>query len=294
MQFLIVDVFAVGQYSGNQLAVIVGNYNASTMQQLALEMNYSETTFITSTAPINGGYDVRIFTPKNELPFAGHPTLGTATVIRDLLEPDASQIILNLKVGQIPVDFGDDGVAWMQQKPPQFGHIYDAAEVAAALGVKESDIDTRFPVQEVSTGLPFIIAPLKTLDAVKRASVHLPKFMRMINAGRHHLGADAIYVFAPQTIDSANDLHARCFLHLHGIPEDPATGSANGCFAAWLSKHEYFGTPIVKSRVEQGYQVRRPSLILLDAHQTDDKTISVRVGGRVVNVAKGELVQEMG
>lgn len=291
MKLLIVDVFAIGRYTGNQLAVIIGHPDRPTMQQLALEMNYSETTFITAEKPIDGGYDVRIFTPSNELPFAGHPTLGTATVIREFYEPDAEKINLNLKVGQIAVDFGDDGIAWMQQRAPEFGHIYDAAEVAAALGIEEDDIDTRFPVQEVSTGLPFIIAPLKTLSAVQKAKTHLPNFFKMIQAGKSSLGADAIFLFAPETVNAANDLHARCFLHLHGIPEDAATGSANGCFAAWLSQHEYFGTHIVKSRVEQGYQVKRPSLILLDAHNTGD-AISVRVGGRVVKVAEGELIDE--
>jgi trans-2,3-dihydro-3-hydroxyanthranilate isomerase len=293
MQFYIVDVFAEAPYSGNQLAVFRGHPDPQTMLQIAQEVDYSETTFVTADQARAGGYDVRIFTSVSELPFAGHPTLGTAVVIRDKIIGQAvEQVTLNLPVGKIDVRFADDGFIWMRQKPPQFGHIYDAEAVAAMLGVETADMDTRYPIQEVSTGLPFIIAPMTSLDAVRRATVNLPRFKQMIQQGQAALGADAIFVFCAETVHAANDLHARSFVHLHGAPEDPATGSANGNVAGWLSQHAYFGSDRVQARVEQGYSLDRPSLLLLDAHADADRGIVVNVGGRVRWVAEGRWLIE--
>lgn len=286
MQFYIVDVFAEAPYTGNQLAVFRGN--PDNMQTLAQEMNYSETTFITDEQPHDGGYNVRIFTPKSELPFAGHPTLGTAYIVaQELIGKPVEQVILNEKVGQIPVTFSEDGVLWMRQKPPQFGHTYSVEDIAPTLGLSVDDFDTRFPIQEVSTGAPFIIAPLKTLEAVQRAAVDLPRFKDVVQQGQNALEADAIFIFAPEALEAENDIHARCFVHLHGIPEDPATGSANGNFAGWLVKYQYFGASKVQARVEQGYEINRPSLILLDAQATDGE-IEINVGGRVQMIAQGD------
>src|SRR5687768_10312430 len=193
MQFYILDVFAEEKYAGNQLAVFRGKPSDEMMQRLAQEMHFSETTFITSESAVNGGYDTRIFTPAAELPFAGHPTLGTAFIVRnEIIGKPVKQVILNEKVGQIPVDFADNGVLWMTQNAPEFGHSYGVEEVAAALGLSPDDIDERYPTQEVSTGNPFIIAPIKTLDAVKRAEVNLPKFKEMIRAGEKAQGARKI------------------------------------------------------------------------------------------------------
>ncbi len=288
--FYILDVFAETRYAGNQLAVFRAAPPDAEMQQISREMNFSETTFVTSDQPRDGGYDVRIFTPSSELPFAGHPTLGTAYVIQhEIVGESAAQVTLNLKVGQIPVRFGDDGVLWMQQKPPQFGHTYSPHAVADMLGLKRADIDDRFPAQEVSTGLPFIIAPLKTLDAVKRAKVGVEKFQGMIE-GVRGLRANAILVFCPETYHQANHLNTRVFLPLLGIPEDPAAGSANGCLAGYLSRHRYFGVDTVDVRVEQGYEIGRPSLLMARAAQSGDH-IDVQVGGRVVMLARGEWTE---
>jgi trans-2,3-dihydro-3-hydroxyanthranilate isomerase len=290
MQFYILDVFAEEKYAGNQLAVFRGAPSDEMMQRLAQEMHFSETTFITSETPVEGGYPVRIFTPAAELPFAGHPTLGTAYVVqREILKQPAKQVILNEKVGQIPVTFGEDGLLWMEQKAPEFGHIYAREEVAESLGLSPKDIDERFPTQEVSTGNSFIIAPLKTLDAVKRAEVNLPRFKDMIRAGENAQASRKIFVFCPEAERPENQIHARCFVHLYGIPEDPATGSANGNLAGWLAKYRYFGDSKVNVRVEQGFEMGRPSLLLLDSEDTGN-TISIKVGGCVQMVAKGELV----
>jgi trans-2,3-dihydro-3-hydroxyanthranilate isomerase len=286
--FYLVDVFAETKYQGNQLAVIRNAQGLTTaqMQQIANETHFSETTFIHSDQPHNGGYDVRIFTPQQEVPFAGHPTLGTAYVIRNYIAPgNPDALKLNLGVGQIPVTFqkGSDGqdVAWMKQKPPAFNQTFGVEELAPILGLPQESLDNRYPIQEVSTGMPFVIVPLKTLADVKKARVNLAlleKIADRVNGG--------ILIYSPETINKENNLHVRVFVDLYGIPEDPATGSGNGCLAAYLSKYRYFGSDKVDARVEQGYEINRPSLLLLKA-QAAGNEIEVCVGGKVILVGQG-------
>lgn len=283
--FYILDVFAEEKYAGNQLAVICNadGLDSRTMQRIAQEMNYSETTFI-SSEPVYGNYNVRIFTPAEELPFAGHPTLGTAYIIREeLIKKAVSRVTLNLAVGPIPVDF-NDGVLWMQQNPPVFGREVERRAVAQTLSIEPEVIDD-YPIQEVSTGLPFIIVPLKSLQAVKACKVQMERLVQLT----HETEAKAIMVFCPETVHSDNHLHARVFVDCYGIPEDPATGSANGCLAAYLSCYKYFGASRVDVRVEQGFEIHRPSLLMLNA-ENNNETIQIRVGGHVVLVARGELI----
>jgi len=286
--FYIVDVFAVGKYTGNQLAVFrnARSISESAMQALAKEMNYSETTFILSDEKRNGGYDVRIFTPKEELPFAGHPTLGTAYVImREILRKRA-KVVLNLKVGKIPVS-ADDGseplMLWMKQKQPVFGKSVDAERISSVLGLSIADMDRRFPIQEVSTGLPFLIVPLSSGNAVSRCKISAEKYESVIGT----FSARAILVFCAEPRDANNDLKVRVLIG-NGIREDPATGSANGCLAAYLVEHLYFGKSDIDIKVEQGYEVGRPSLLHLKARK-EREAIAVSVGGRCSMVAKGEL-----
>jgi trans-2,3-dihydro-3-hydroxyanthranilate isomerase len=260
------------------------------MQKIAREMNYSETTFILSDAPRDGGYDVRIFTPAEEVPFAGHPTLGTAFVIRnEIMSDPAERVVLNLKVGRIPVTFGrsgdDEDMLWMKQNEPIFGQVVEPAWIASTLSLDESEIDNRFPVEEVSTGLPVMIVPLKTLDAVKRAMVRRDEYFELIK----EMQAKATLVYCPETYNPQNDLNVRVFCDYYGIPEDPATGSANGCLAGYLVKHRYFGTERIDIRTEQGYEIARPSLLYLKAEQNQEQ-IDISVGGKVVTVAKGQLL----
>jgi len=292
LTFYIVDVFAVEKYTGNQLAIFTdaSTLSEEQMQQLAKEMNYSETTFITSTQLRDGGYDVRIFTPNKELPFAGHPTLGTAYIIQQtIINQPVETVKLNLKVGQIPVtwhntdDMGE--VLWMRQKPPTFHQIFEASALAPVLSLDMNEIDARFPIQEVSTGIPFIIVPLKTHESLKRIRVNREKYFELVE----NTESKEILVFCPETYASENDLSVRVFAEYLGIPEDPATGSANGCLAGYLVEHSYFGEKPVDVRVEQGYEIGRPSLLLLLAQRNED-TIEVLVGGKVVMVAKGEFV----
>ena len=292
LTFYVVDVFAEERYTGNQLAVFrSGRALPDTeMQRIAREMNFSETTFILSDEKRHGGYDVRIFTPKTELPFAGHPTLGTAFVIqREIVKEPVETIILNLKVGQIPVTFSYSGkdadILWMKQIQPTFGQTFDTESISQVLSLDAEDIDNRFPIQDVSTGVPSIIVPLKTLDAVKRARIDKDKYFKLIKDKQ----AKAILVFCPETYNKENDLNVRFFADYYGVPEDPATGSANGCLAGYSVKHRYFGKDQINIRVEQGYEIGRPSLLLLKAENREGK-IDVHVGGRVVMIAKGEFV----
>ena len=290
--FYIVDVFAEEKYQGNQLAVFreAAEITDSEMQLIAQETHYSETTFILSDEKSDDGYDVRIFTPACEVPFAGHPTLGTAYIIHKEIEGGESERVnLNLKVGRIPVTVDradpDTPLLWMKQNAPEFGKELDKAKVAAALNLDVTDISENFPVEEVSTGLPFIIAPLNSLEAVKKARVDLPVFFDLVE----HFEAKAILVFSPETYRDANDLNVRVFVDYYNIPEDPATGSGNGCLAGYLVKHHYFGDDTIDIRVEQGYEINRPSLLLLRAENQAGE-IMIYVGGRVVPVARGEFV----
>ena len=285
LTFYIVDVFAEEKYAGNQLAVVRGGAGLpdETLQKIALEMNYSETTFILSEEEIDGGYDVRIFMPGDEVPFAGHPTLGTAYVIQhEILDRPAGRITLNLKAGDIPVTFGE--VLWMRQLPPTFGAILDSSLFARTLNLETADLDDHYPVQEVSTGLPALIVPLRDLDALRRCEVDWERYTEVAGPGKN------LYVFCPEPHDDGpGDLSARMFANDLGVAEDPATGSAAGCLAAYLVEHRYFGTDSVDVRVEQGYEIGRPSLLYLQAARDTDE-IRVDVGGRVQMVARGELV----
>jgi trans-2,3-dihydro-3-hydroxyanthranilate isomerase len=286
--FYIVDVFAEKKYAGNQLAVFreARELSGEEMQQIARETNFSETTFILQDEPHDGGYDVRIFTPGEEVPFAGHPTLGTAHIIRDeILKGKADSLSLNLKVGMIPVTFSRDGFIWMKQIEPEFGKQHPVEAVAAVLNLPIDDIDGRFPVQEVSTGLPFFIVPLRTLTALKSAKVNRDKYFAFIKDS----WAKGILVFCPQAHEARNDISVRVFVDCFGIPEDPATGSGNGCLAGYMVKHRYFDKDSIDLRSEQGYEIGRPSLLLLKAEQQGRK-INISVGGKSVTVAKGEFL----
>ena len=289
MEFYIVDVFTIGRkYTGNQLAVYLGDPPASLMQQLAKEINFSETTFITSDKPVNGGYNVRIFMPEVEVDFAGHPVLGAAFVIqREYIKQPVEQLILNLPVGQIPVSFGSDGIIWMRQNPPAFGPRFAAADLAPILNIAEDDIDSRYPIQEVSTGMAFVLVPLRSLAAVQKAQVNLDRLRALF--GAHDSIAPAI--FCTETLYDENDIHVRVLDDIYGAPEDPATGSANGCIAGYLVKYRLMGGDNIAIRSEQGYQIGRPSLLHLEAWQSEDDII-IRVGGRVELVAQGQLAAD--
>lgn len=286
MDFYIVDVFAEEKYQGNQLAVLIPSITISTeeMQKIAREINFNETTFILSGKQANGGYDVRIFTPDVEVPFAGHPTLGTAFIIQNFSENNESkQITLNLKVGQIPVNFEGEQLI-MKQNPPEVGTIIPDQDIfTEILQISNEDIDSRFPIQVVSTGLPTLIVPLVSLDAVNRCKINHNAFQHFID----HVIKASILVFSTETKLPENDLNVRVFLDDTGFPEDPATGSANGNLAGYLIAHDFFESKKIEYRVKQGFQMGRPSILNIQAEKTQD-FIQILVGGKVFLIAKGE------
>jgi trans-2,3-dihydro-3-hydroxyanthranilate isomerase len=287
--FHLVDVFAERRFAGNQLAVVEDGASLSDeeMQAVASEMNYSETTFVESGETNEGGYDVRIFTPESEIPFAGHPTLGTAAVLRERFDA-GDEIRLNLGVGQIPVEVrrtGDAETFWMTQNPPEFGPELDHARLAEVLSLGESDLDDEWPVQVVSTGLPAVMIPVRDRDALGRVAVD----HRRYDEFRADVDVENLFTFCPDPREEGHDFAARMFSPGHDVPEDPATGSANGCLAGYLARHRYDGSSEVTATVEQGYEMGRPSVLHLEARD-DGGEVTVRVGGRVEFVAEGSFL----
>ena len=287
MRYYIVDVFAERRYSGNPLAVVLdaGALSDTAMQAIAREMHLSETAFVRSGGGEDRAYDVRIFTPEHEVPFAGHPTLGTAYVIREeVLQEPVPEVRLNLAAGEVPVSFAPDGIAWMRQNPPVFTGEFPPDTLAGVLSLPETAIDTRFPVEEVSTGLPFIIVPVRSLESVRRAAIDRDAYEELIST----TAAKAVFIFCPEPYRPENTFNARVFADHFGVPEDPATGSANGCLAGYLLRHGYLGDSL-DIRVEQGCEIHRPSLIRCRAERHGE-SITVQVGGRVIPVARGNLL----
>lgn len=289
MKFYMLDVFGEARYSGNQLAVFLARPGLSgeEMQRIAREINFSETTFILSGVPRDDGYDVRIFTPAAELDFAGHPTLGTAFVIRSLDDGrPADEVRLNLKVAQIPVRFegeaGEKGLAWMRQAEPTFGRSVDPAAAAAALGLRVADLDDRWPVEQVSTGLPQTIIPLRSFEALGRIALDRPAYESLVSGA----WAKVVLAFASGGYQEGQSLGARVFPVALGIPEDPATGSGIGALGAFLLRHRVLGPGALDLRIGQGYEIGRPSVLHLRAEEQDGR-FDIRVGGRIIPVAEG-------
>lgn len=287
-EFLILDVFARRRFQGNQLAVFpyaTGLPDAA-MQELAREMHFSETTFILGDKPAGRGWPVRIFTPAREVPFAGHPTLGTAWTIWDrFLGRSTGLVTLDLKAGPVPVEIREGGERLvMTQVPPQFGDAAPAARAARVLGLEVADVDDRFPCREVSTGIWFLVVPVRTIEAVRRIRVNRVEHDRLVGEMR----AKAVLAFCPETEDPECRLHVRVFCDYYDVPEDPATGSANGCLCAWLVRERFFGAAAVELATEQGIEIGRPSQLFLEGDEQDGR-VTVRVGGRVVPVARGRL-----
>jgi trans-2,3-dihydro-3-hydroxyanthranilate isomerase len=290
LPFHIVDVFAEEKLQGNQLAVFKDEEGVSSdlMQRIAKEMNYSESTFITAVDTGRHVYKVRIFTPESELPFAGHPTLGTAYVIQQtIIQGEVPSLTLDLPAGMIPVTFsyvdGEPDVLWMRQLNPVFGRIHPPEPIAEIIGLRPDDIDPDYPVQEVSTGVPFFMIPLKDGDALKRVKLDAEK----LKVYTRDTDAKWPHMFCREPVDPEN--HLKCRM-ITTFTEDPATGSANGCLAGYLVKHRYLDADTIDVRVEQGAEIGRPSLIYLRAAESGRDEIEVNVGGRCAMVAQGRLV----
>src|SRR5713101_3989715 len=288
LPFVQLDVFSSRPLEGNALAVFLDGRGLSDeqMQALAREMNLSETTFILprdAATERERGVRVRIFTVAEELPFAGHPTLGTAFVLRG--SSGAREIVLDLKVGKVPVRFqevpGQPVFGEMTQMDPEFGPVHDREAVVRAAGLRDGDVDPSLPIQTVSTGVPLTVVPLRGLEIVRRLQVDLRGSQECLQK----FGGHFFFFVNRENVDSAARLHARMMFY-NG--EDPATGSAAGCAAAWMVANG-IADPEEQALIEQGIEMRRPSRIFVRASRTDDRVVNVRVGGNVVEVVRGEI-----
>ena len=289
LPFVQFDVFTSHPLQGNPLAVFSDSSGLSgeEMQAIAREMNLSETTFIFPRDPATErerGVRVRIFTVQEELPFAGHPTLGTAFALRG--DSGASQIRLDLNVGTIPVQFdetpGQLAFGEMTQTDPIFGQVHDRRKIAEVTGIPVADIDPELPIQSVSTGVPFTVLPIRTLEAIRRLQINQQRASEYLAAS----GGKFFFCVSRETVGPDARLHAR-MLFYNG--EDPATGSASGCAAAWMVEHGV-AQPNERVLIEQGVEMKRPSRIFVRASRHDGRVVNVRVGGNVVEVLRGELL----
>jgi trans-2,3-dihydro-3-hydroxyanthranilate isomerase len=292
------DVFTSQPLEGNSLAVFFDGRGLSDgeMQSIAKEMNLSETTFILRRdleTERERGVRVRIFTVQEELPFAGHPTLGTAFALRGESSAKSTEIMLDLNVGKVPVRFeetpAEPTFGEMTQIDPVFGIQHEREAVARVTGLRIEDFDSSLPIETVSTGIPYVVTPLKSLAVIQELRVDLS----LANEYLAKTGGKFLYFVARQTVDPAARLHAR-MLFYNG--EDPATGSAAGCAAAWMVAH---GVAQSDERVliEQGIEMQRPSRIFVRAKcldnpktsQHDNRVVNVRVGGHAIEVMRGEV-----
>jgi trans-2,3-dihydro-3-hydroxyanthranilate isomerase len=276
MRLHIVDVFAETRYAGNQLAVVrdCAALSVETMQTIAREMNFSETTFVLDETATRA--KVRIFTPGQELPFAGHPTIGTAWV----LGHTTPTYRLELAAGNVDVAFdGADGIAWMSPPQPKLGQRFAIERAAKLVGLTADDVATDLPPQFVSIGPEFVFVGVRDLQALKRARLDEPYFRACMD---ERLPFHAAFVFTPHAYSTDADYAARLFFDANGVREDPATGSANSGFAAYLHAHLRKPIDVI---VEQGFEIQRPSRLYLKADGT-----TLRVGGRVQAVSEGTLL----
>ena len=273
-EYRLVDVFTDKAFGGNPLAVFrePGGLDAKTMQAIAKELHLSETTFVLKPSSAAADHRVRMFTPDTELPFAGHPTLGTAFV---LAEGKDGTMRLEEGVGVIRVTLRE-GFVQMEQPLPTFTGTTITRKVAAdALGLAVEEVRSDVPIQVGSSGIPFLFVPLSNLKAVRRAR----------RPGG--LGAN-VYVFALSAERSGSDVHGRMFDDGLGIGEDPATGSAQGPLGAYVVAHELVRVePTTRIRVEQGFEIGRPSILEIEVDRAGAAITAVRVGGRCVPMGGG-------
>lgn len=275
-EYRTVDVFTDKAFGGNPLAVFrePGSLDPKTMQAIAKELHLSETTFVLPPSSTAADHRVRIFTPQAEMPFAGHPTLGTAHV---LAEGKDGAMRLEEGVGVINVNL-QEGFVQMEQPLPTFtGTTISRKQAADALGLAVEEVRSDVPIQAGSSGIPFLFVPLSNLKAVRRA--HRP-----VGLNAH------VYAFAMSGERSGSHVHGRMFDEGLGIGEDPATGGAQGPLGAYLVAHELVRVePTTRIRVEQGFEIGRPSILDIEVDRAGAAVTAVRVGGRCVLMGGGWL-----
>ncbi len=301
LKFYQADVFTDMPFGGNPVAVVPDALGLSNreLQQIAREMNHSETVFVFPPTDSAAAVKIRIFTPTREIPFAGHPVLGTFFVLGKLdrlpLKEPVTRVCHECSIGIFPVELhvlkGEILRVVMSQPKPQFlgavEPMKDLFEVATALGLSKDLITrTKLPVEVVSTGLPVLIVPVRTLTAVRSI---VPDTVA-INDLCARYGTEGIMVFTTVTVEEFSDVHTRMFAPSIGILEDPATGSASGALGAYLVHNGVVEVgPTTEIIAEQGYEIERPSRIVIQVESDDDAIQEVKVGGQVVMMAEGTL-----
>ncbi len=298
LKFYIVDVFAREKYAGNQLAVFVDleqKLTTEQMLQMTREINFAESTFIRAIEE-DGSYEVRIFTTEHEVPFAGHPTLGTAYILaKYFAEKPEDQIVLRLKKGDITVAITnsnklEESRFTMQQVQPEFGPMFSSEMLSDAFDIPLDFFDTSMPIQDVNTGLPYLIIFLKDLESIGKLKLNPEKVAQFLKQkelfkSNNPRGLTTnLFFITRETVEEQNSFHTRMFVLEDGaIWEDAATGSANGCFLAYLLKH---GHPEQSAIVEQGFEMGRKSILHLDGELKENEYI-LKIGGQVVPVSEG-------
>jgi trans-2,3-dihydro-3-hydroxyanthranilate isomerase len=290
--FVQIDVFTSKPLEGNQLVVFTDARGLTDAEMLALarETTLQETTFVfprDAATTHRDGVRVRIFSPGGEMPFAGHPTLGTANILRMQDPSHPSTVLLDLKAGKIPVAFRNDArgaFGEMTQLDPVFGKTHDRNMVAQVIGLRPDDLDQGLPIQTVSTGLGFVIVPIRTLKALQSLRMDFDKNDAFLHAAGEN-ALDFHYV-TRDTGDPNVRLRAR---NIDRVGEDPATGSASGCTAAWMVKYGVT-KPDEQVLIREGIEANRPSEIFVRASRDGDRLNNVRVGGYAVKVMEGELI----
>jgi trans-2,3-dihydro-3-hydroxyanthranilate isomerase len=288
------DVFTDKPFGGNQLAVLPDARGLSDeqMQTIAREFNYSETVFVFPPENDANTRKLRIFTPGGELPFAGHPTVGTAHVLAEIgeipISGEETRIVFEEGAGPVPVIIrARDGKPTFAQlaapRAPEFRDSgVDPASIAGVLSLDAEEIDPRYPIQAVSVGVPFLIVPIRSLEALGRAKIDGPRW----SAALEKTWAPETFLFTPT---SENEFRARMFAPTMGIVEDPATGSACACLGAYLATHERTADGTRSYTVHQGVEMGRPSRLELSVDLAGGVVTSVRVGGATVMIASGML-----
>ena len=285
--FYQVDVFSNELFGGNPLAVFLKgeNFTEDQLQKVAREMNLSETTFVFPPSHPDANFDVRIFTPEKEIPFAGHPTLGTAFVLKyaGLISNTKNNLILNFKAGLISVHLQEDGIILMKTPAGKILQTFsNTKEVADTLGLKPHNIEPNLPIQTVTTGFPALLVPINSLGAMKEILLDLALLKPLLKEAK----VDMIYPFSRQTFEKKNSIHARGFAPFIGIPEDPGTGSVASALGYYLNEKISKENRII---IEQGYEMERPSNIFVKIDEVEGIANEIRVGGRVRLVFKGNL-----
>lgn len=299
-EYTLVDVFTNKQFGGNPLAVFENAEDLTTeiMQLIANELNLSETTFVLSPSSPNKTKKLRIFTPKLELPMAGHPTIGTAYVLASKeiipIKEGFNEWVLEEGVGDIPVTVYKENnyitKSEMEQPIAEFGETFtDIDLISQLLSLEKADIVQTLPIISVSSGVPFLFIPIKSLEAMKKLNFRTDVWQEHFST---HLNRQHIFTFTTETVEKNSQVHSRMFAPAMGIAEDSATGGASGPLGAYLIKYGVIPSAaegVYHIRSEQGFEMGRPSYIDITIHKSNNDIQKIKVGGPAIIIGSGKI-----